>query len=96
MLCEVLHGTEVSFQWKNPDFLLRNPDFLLKNVDLIIKQVAQPTFGHSLGNTWETCVSAQKSHKKQIYMMYEYPVYSAILHNVLIFSIHLYEFRSAI
>ena len=21
----------VSFQWKNPDFLLRNPDFLLKN-----------------------------------------------------------------
>ena len=21
----------VSFQWKNPDFLLKNPDFLLKN-----------------------------------------------------------------
>ena len=35
----------VSFQWKNPDFLLKNadfllwnPDFLLKNVDFIIKQ----------------------------------------------------------
>ena len=29
---------EVSFQWKNPDFLLKNPDFLLKNVDFITKQ----------------------------------------------------------
>ena len=28
---------QVSFQWKNPDFLLKNPDFLLKNVDFIIK-----------------------------------------------------------
>ena len=35
---------QVSFQWKNPDFLSRNsdflsrnPDFLLKNVDFIIK-----------------------------------------------------------
>ena len=35
---------EVSFQWKNPDFLLkntdflfRNPGFLLKNVDFIAK-----------------------------------------------------------
>ena len=27
---------QVSFQWKNPDFLLKNPDFLLKNVDFII------------------------------------------------------------
>ena len=27
---------QVSFQWKNPDFLLRNPDFLLKNDDFII------------------------------------------------------------
>ena len=25
---------EVSFQWKNPDFLLRNTDFRLKSVDL--------------------------------------------------------------
>ena len=35
---------EVSFQWKNPDFLLQNPDFLLKNVDFVIKQKkkAQP------------------------------------------------------
>ena len=29
---------EVSFQWKNPDFLLKNPDFLLKSVDFIMKQ----------------------------------------------------------
>ena len=29
---------EVSFQWKNPDFLLRNPDFRLKKVDFTIKQ----------------------------------------------------------
>ena len=27
---------QVSFQWKNPDFLSRNPDFLLKSVDFII------------------------------------------------------------
>ena len=27
----------VSFQWKNPDFLLRNPQFLLKIVDFTIK-----------------------------------------------------------
>ena len=31
---------QVSFQWKNPDFLLRNPDFLLRNVDFLIKQPA--------------------------------------------------------
>ena len=29
-------AAEVSFQWKNPDFLLKNPDFLLKNVDFVI------------------------------------------------------------
>ena len=29
---------QVSFQRKNPDFLLKNPDFLLKNVDYIIKK----------------------------------------------------------
>ena len=34
---DVFHE-QVSFQWKNPDFLLRNPDFRLKNVDFIIKQ----------------------------------------------------------
>ena len=34
-------GMEVSFQWKDPDFLFRNPDFLLKNVDSIIKQVLE-------------------------------------------------------
>ena len=27
----------VSFQWKNPDFLMKNPDFLLKNDDFITK-----------------------------------------------------------
>ena len=30
-------ANQVSFQWKNPDFLSRNPDFLLKHVDFIIK-----------------------------------------------------------
>ena len=25
---------QVSFQWKNPDFLFRNPDFLLKKLIL--------------------------------------------------------------
>ena len=43
IVCE--HRPQVSFRWKNPDFLfkdpdflLRNPDFLLKNVDFIIKK----------------------------------------------------------
>ena len=35
----------VSFQSKNPDFLLKNPDFLLKNVDLLIKQSKLVEFG---------------------------------------------------
>ena len=30
---------QVSFQWKNPDFLLKNADFRLKNVDFITRQV---------------------------------------------------------
>ena len=30
--------SEVSFQWKNPDFLSRDPDFPLKSLDFIIKQ----------------------------------------------------------
>ena len=34
------HG-QVSFQWKNPDFLLRNPDFPLKNVDFITKHTEE-------------------------------------------------------
>ena len=29
---------EVSFQWKNPDFLLKHVDFLLKNVDFAFKK----------------------------------------------------------
>ena len=28
---------QVSFQWKNPDFLSKNPDLLLKNPDLLLK-----------------------------------------------------------
>ena len=35
-----LRRDAVSFQWKNPDFLLKNPDFLLKNGDFIINQRA--------------------------------------------------------
>ena len=30
---------EVSFQWKNPDFLSRNPDFLSRNPDFLLKNV---------------------------------------------------------
>ena len=29
----------VSFQWKNPDFLLRNPDFVLRNPNFLLKNV---------------------------------------------------------
>ena len=36
----VVESAQVSFQWKNPDFLLKNPDLLLKNIDFIIKQAA--------------------------------------------------------
>ena len=43
---------QVSFQWKNPDFLLKNPDFLLKNVDFIIKQGA--TLRSSAAVTFKT------------------------------------------
>ena len=28
---------QVSFQWKNPDFLFKNPDFLLKNPDFLLR-----------------------------------------------------------
>ena len=28
---------QVSFQWKNPDFLFNNPDFLFKNPDFLLK-----------------------------------------------------------
>ena len=41
---------QVSFQRKNPDFLLRNPDFLLKNVDFIIKQPAGGGFWAAIGD----------------------------------------------
>ena len=30
---------EVSFQWKNPDFLLKNPDLLIRNPDFLLKSV---------------------------------------------------------
>ena len=31
--------SEVSFQWKNPDFLFRNPEFLIRNSDFLLKHV---------------------------------------------------------
>ena len=31
-------ATTVSFQWKNPDFLLKNPNFLFRNPDFLLKQ----------------------------------------------------------
>ena len=59
---------EVSFQWKNPDFLLKNPDFLLtkpdfllKNVDLITKHSRGP--GHNGARhcaRWERSVCAAR------------------------------------
>ena len=30
---------QVSFQWKNPDFLLKNPDFLMWNPDFLLENV---------------------------------------------------------
>ena len=30
-------ASQVSFQWKNPDFLLKHPDFLLKHPDFLLK-----------------------------------------------------------
>ena len=38
----LLHKLQVSFQWKNPDFLSKNVDFLSKNVDFIIKTGPAP------------------------------------------------------
>ena len=32
---------EVSFRWKNPDFLIKNPDFLLKNPDFLGETAGQ-------------------------------------------------------
>ena len=44
LVCIALNGTsgkgnqlQVSFQWKNPDFLLKNLDFLLENPDFLLK-----------------------------------------------------------
>ena len=36
---ELILSAQVSFQWKNPDFLFRNPDFLLSNPDFLLKNV---------------------------------------------------------
>ena len=30
---------EVSFQWKNPGFLLKNPDLLIRNLDFLLNNV---------------------------------------------------------
>ena len=35
---DVFHE-QVSFQWKNPDFLFRNPDFPIQNPDFLLKNV---------------------------------------------------------
>ena len=32
-------GRKVSFQRKNPDFLVKNPDFLVKNPDFLLKNL---------------------------------------------------------
>ena len=44
--------TPVSFQRKNPDFLLKNVDFLLKNVDFIIKPIIAPPDTSSSGEIY--------------------------------------------
>ena len=42
----------VSFQWKNPDFLLKNPDFLIRNPDFLLKNadfiLQQPRWDRNL------------------------------------------------
>ena len=38
-LWKVAPPPQVSFQWKNPDFLSRNPDFLSRNLDFLFKNV---------------------------------------------------------
>ena len=35
----VVDLAQVSFQWKNPDFLFRNPDLLIRNLDFLLKNV---------------------------------------------------------
>ena len=36
---EVGPAFQVSFQWKNPDFLFRNPDLLIRNSDFLLKDI---------------------------------------------------------
>ena len=38
-LSQITTNNQVSFQWKNPDFLLRNPDLLFRNPDFLLKNV---------------------------------------------------------
>ena len=33
----VVDLAQVSFQWKNPDFLFRNPDLLIRNPKFLLK-----------------------------------------------------------
>ena len=33
------YKSEVSFQWKNPDFIFKNPDFLFRNPGFLLKNV---------------------------------------------------------
>ena len=53
----VLPSGQVSFQWKNPDFLFKNPDFPLKSDDFIIKQ----GLAIKMGSRGEVCLVAGSS-----------------------------------
>ena len=48
-------GNAVSFQWKNPYFLLKNPDFPLKNPEFITKQhgTAKGNLSYPLAGAWD-------------------------------------------
>ena len=55
----VLRLLEVSFQWKNPDFLLKNPDFLLKNDAFVLKQAIRCVGLTEYVRFYQASVSAQ-------------------------------------
>ena len=38
-LNRIMSNPQVSFQWKNPDFLFRNPDLLIRNSDFLLKDI---------------------------------------------------------
>ena len=66
--CTDQTSVQVSFQWKNPDFLLQNPDlmfrdpdFRLKNVECIIKHSALTTVMTATRTTAATSVAPTES-----------------------------------